>query len=354
VVPLYRTQCGALKIDVLPTKPNVNLMEDEIRSQQWTHGLATLPGMDSRTRIERNRRSLQIALGFIWLIDAVLQYQPYMFTKAFVTVSLQPVAAGNPWIFHRPIVWSDHLMIHHIVLWNALYATIQLLIAIGLFWRPTVRWALGISIVWGIAVWWFAEGFGGIFSGSSPFMGEPGAVILYVLLAALIWPRPAESDNRSVAQSSPLGRFVPETLWAVLWGSFAYYLLIPANRGTQDLYNIVVGMASGEPGWIRSMDSGIATLLNHHGAEFSVVFAVLCVAFAIVILVPSLVRPALVVVLLFSLAVWLVQDFGAMLTSQGTDVNSGPLIALLAWAYWPVARTTRSQVQVKSAQPAIA
>jgi hypothetical protein len=273
-----------------------------------------------------------------------------MFTKAFVTDSLQPVAAGNPWFLYRPIVWADHFMIHHIVLWNALYATIQLVIAIGLFWRPAVRWALGISIVWGIAVWWFAEGFGGIFSGSSPFMGEPGAVILYVLLAVLIWPRPADNDNRSVALSSPLGRFVPETLWVVLWGSFAYFLLLAANRGPQDLHDLVAGMASGEPGWIRSMDSGIATLLNHHGAEVSVVLAVLGVAIAIAIFIPSIVRPALLVALIFSLAVWLVQDFGAILTSQGTDVNSGPLIALLAWAYWPVGRPTQSQVKVESAE----
>lgn len=329
-------------------------MEDEIRSHQRPHGLATLPGMDSRTRIERNRRSLQIALGFIWLIDAALQCQPYMFSKAFVTNSLQPVAAGNPWIFSRPIIWADNFMIHDIVLWNAFYATIQLLIAVGLFWRPAVRWALVISIVWGIAVWWFAEGFGGIFSGSSPFTGEPGAVILYVLLAVLLWPRLVESNDYSVARSSPLGRYAPEALWVVLWGSFGYFFLLAVNRGPQDLHDIVVGMSPGEPEWIRSMNSGIATLLNHRGAEFSVVLAVLCVAVAVAIFVPALVRPALAVVLIFALAVWLVQDFGGILTSQGTDVNSGPLIALLMWAYWPVAKATRSQVQVKSTQPAIA
>lgn len=116
---------------------------------------------------------------------------------------------------------------------------------------------------------------------------------------------------------------------------------------------MVAGMAPGEPGWIRSMDSGIATLLNHHGTEFSVVLAVLCIAIAIAIFVPSLVRPALVAVLVFSLAVWLVEDFGGILTSQGTDVNSGPLLALLAWSYWPVARAVPAQASSQLLQPAL-
>jgi len=331
-------------------------VNDELRStkHRWTQGLTTLLGVDSRTDLERHRRFLQIALGVIWLIDAALQYQPYMFTKAFVTNTLQPVAAGNPWIFYRPMISANNFMIHDIALWNTFYATIQLVIALGLFWRPAVRLALGISIVWGIAVWWFAEGFGAIFSGgATPFMGGPGAVILYVLLAVLLWPRGAERDERSVARSSPLGRLAPEVLWAVLWGSFAYYLLLPANRGPQDLHDMVAGMAPGEPGWIRSMDSGIATLLNHHGTEFSVVLAVLCIAIAIAIFVPSLVRPALVAVLVFSLAVWLVEDFGGILTSQGTDVNSGPLLALLAWSYWPVARAVPAQASSQLLQPAL-
>ena len=40
--------------------------------------------------------------------------------------------------------------------------------------------------------------------------------------------------------------------------------------------------------------------------------------------------------LVFAAVVWLAQVFGGVLTSQGTDVNSGPLIALLAWIFWPL------------------
>jgi hypothetical protein len=33
--------------------------------------------------------------------------------------------------------------------------------------------------------------------------------------------------------------------------------------------------------------------------------------------------------------IWAGQDFGGIFTGAGTDPNSGPLLALLAAAYWP-------------------
>jgi hypothetical protein len=46
-----------------------------------------------------------------------------------------------------------------------------------------------------------------------------------------------------------------------------------------------------------------------------------------------------VIVLAVTVAVvlWLAQGLGGMLTGSGTDPNSGPLLALLALAFWPLA-----------------
>ena len=43
---------------------------------------------------------------------------------------------------------------------NSVFATIQLLLALGIAYRPTVRVALAASIVWALGVWWFGEGLG--------------------------------------------------------------------------------------------------------------------------------------------------------------------------------------------------
>src|SRR5215475_14329866 len=108
------------------------------------------------------RRAIQVTLGVLWLLDAALQFQPYMFTKAFVRDAILSTAAGNPAIVARPIIWAATLMLGHIVVANATFATLQLALALGLFWRTAVRMALAASIVWSLAVWWLGEGFGGV------------------------------------------------------------------------------------------------------------------------------------------------------------------------------------------------
>ena len=134
------------------------------------------------------RRALQLGLAAIWLLDGVLQYQSFMYTKAFGQM-LAGTAAGNPSVIARPINWDATLVEHHLVLINTIFATIQLLIGLGIAFRPTVRLALAASIAWSIGVWWFGEGLGGILNGgASPLNGAPGAVIIYALLAVLLWP----------------------------------------------------------------------------------------------------------------------------------------------------------------------
>jgi hypothetical protein len=90
-------------------------------------------------------RVLQLALAGLWLLDGVLQYQAFMFSKGFSQM-LADTAAGNPGVVGRPIAWS-------------------------------------------LGVWWFGEGLGMVLTGdTSPVNGAPGAVILYALLAVLLWP----------------------------------------------------------------------------------------------------------------------------------------------------------------------
>src|SRR5262249_60191946 len=82
------------------------------------------------------RRAIQVTLGVLWLLDAALQFQPYMFTKAFVRDVILSTAPGNPAIVARPIIWAANLMLGHIVIANAIFATLQLLLALGLLWLP--------------------------------------------------------------------------------------------------------------------------------------------------------------------------------------------------------------------------
>jgi hypothetical protein len=300
---------------------------------------ARLPQQASPSR--STRRTLQILLGLVWLLDAALQFQPFMFSRAFVTQIIEPVAAGNPAVVAAPILWSAHIMAQHIVLYNAAFAAIQLAIAIGFFFRPTVRLALAASIVWSVFVWWFGEGLGGILTGASPLTGLPGAVILYAFIALLVWPaaEDAGGDGSRLAPAlrGPLGRLVPRLCWLLLWAKFAWYLLMSGNRTPNGISGVFTAAAAGQPGWLRSMETGLASLTAQHGLAISVVLAAACGLAGLGIFVPPLTRTALVLAALLGLAFWVAEGFGGIATGTATDPNSGPLLILLAACFWPPA-----------------
>lgn len=281
------------------------------------------------------RRRVQLLLGVLWLLDAALQYQPYMFSRAFATHVLAPSAAGNPGWVADPVHWAARLTASHPVLLNAAFATVQLLIAIGLFYRRTVKVALLISIGWSLGIWWLGEGVGGLLTGAvSPLAGYPGAVILYALIAILAWPRYADI-GLSIADASPLRRSAAVSLWAVLWLAAAAETIWPSARHT--VANGIRDMADGQPGWLAGINRSVGDAAHGHSVEISIAFTVAFVVIAAAPLFPATAaRATLGAAVLLSLAIWVIaQDLGGILTGSGTDPNSAPVLALLAVCYWP-------------------
>ena len=124
-------------------------------------------------------------------------------------------------------------------------------------------------------------------------MGSPGAVILYAILAVLLWPSKAvsaEADagaaGKTVAEASPLHVVPARLLWIALWAGPTACLLLPANSGPNSLRDMVVGMAPGEPGWMRTVDSGIAAAVAGRGEAVTIVLAAVCLVTAAAGIVP--------------------------------------------------------------------
>jgi len=286
------------------------------------------------------RRALQLALAAIWLLDAVLQYQAFMYTKGF-TQMIAGTAAGNPSVIARPITWDATLVEHHLVLINSIFATIQLLIGLGIAFRPTARLALAASVAWSLGVWWFGEGLGGVLSGAaSPLNGAPGAVIIYALLAVLLWPADWNIPAPFTAARA-VGAQVARGLWLVLWLSLAYFALTPANRAPQGINGMIAGMESGNPGWLAALDRGAASLVSGQGLAASIVLAVALILIAAGVYLPApAARGTLVLAIVVALVIWVFGEaFGTIMTGGGTDPNSGPLLVLLALSYWPLKAT---------------
>jgi hypothetical protein len=261
-----------------------------------------------------------------------------MFTKAFGQM-LAGTAAGNPGFIARPITWSAGIIGHHPVPVNTAFATIQLLLALGIAWRPALKATLAASVVWAVAVWWLGEGLGEVLNAAaSPVSGAPGAVIIYALLAVLLWPSDRQAEAPFTAARA-VGANAARALWLVLWASLAYFSLIPGNRA---LHDMVAGMADGEPGWLAGLDNGAARLLAHQGLTVSIALAVVFALIALAVFAPApALRTAVVAAVLVATVIWLFgENLGEMFTGSATDPNSGPLLALLALACWP-ARTAR-------------
>jgi hypothetical protein len=308
------------------------------------------------------RRWLQLGLAALWLLDGVLQYQSAMFTRAFSQM-LGGTAAGNPAVIADPISWAARIIEHNPTTTNVAFASIQLALGLGIAWRRSVRLALAGSIVWSVAVWWLGEGLGGVLTGgASPVNGAPGAVVLYALLAVLLWPAAggrASGNGTGRGRASgigagrgragggraggfvaarPLGARAARAVWLALWGSLACFAVLAANRTAQGLHDMIAGLAAGEPGWLASVNRGAASLVAHRGLAASVVLAVVLFAIAAGIFLPApAVRVTVVLAVVVSAAIWVVgQDLGTILARGATDVNSGPLLMLVALAYWPV------------------
>jgi hypothetical protein len=285
----------------------------------------------------------------MWLLDGLLQYQPFMYTSAFGQM-LAGTADGNPAVIGRPITWQAGLVGDHLVLLNTIFATSQLLLGLGIAIRPTVRAALAVSVAWSLGVWWFGEGLGGVLSGrASPLNGAPGAVILYALLAVLLWP----SDRGTPAPftaARAVGTHVAQALWLILWLSLASFAVTPANRAPQAVSGMISAMENGQPGWLAGLIRGAASLVAGADLAASVALALALAVVAVGVVLPApAARAALLLDIVIAVAIWVfAQAFGGILAGGATDPNSGPPLVLLALAYWP-ARTAGRPVPREAA-----
>ncbi|HET9058354.1 MAG TPA: hypothetical protein VFN61_00410 [Acidimicrobiales bacterium] len=148
-------------------------------------------------------------LAGLWLLDGLLQCQPYMFTAKFASDVLAPSASGQPGWVSGPVLWSARMVGAHPLAVGIVFALAQLLLAVMIFFPRTARLGLYGSIAWAMGVWFFGEGLGGLVSGQGNLLtGFPGAASVYVLVAVVIL---AAERSRSLASAVVRGG------WLLVW-----------------------------------------------------------------------------------------------------------------------------------------
>jgi hypothetical protein len=299
-------------------------------------------------RPARLQRALRIVLGLLWILDAALQFQPFMFTKSFVDANIVANATGQPTVVSWIITNVGHFLLPHIAVWNTFFAVIQLVIGVGLLFGRTARPALALSFAWVLGVWVFGEGLGMILTGTATALtGAPGSVLMYGLIGLMAWPRSEERANAgapaptgvasSAAGQGLGGAATAVAVWSGYWVLAAVLFLLPDNRTQTSITSAIVGMAPGTPGWFSHFLTSFGDFFKSSGTESAWVLALASLVIGLGPLVVRRIEPFLVAGGVLAAILWVTGQgwLGGIFSGSGTDPNTGPLVVLLALAMVP-------------------
>ena len=280
------------------------------------------------------RRGVQVTLGVVWLVDAALQLQPFMFTSGLARQVLAPAGADQPAFVAAPIDVVARLIAEHPAPLNAGFALVQMALGVGFLLPRLVRPAIVGTLAWSAGIWWFGEGLGGLATEHASLVtGAPGAVLLYAVLAAVVWP--ANADRRSGTARVAVARWFPAA-WAFLWIGGAVLQMLPGRAGTAALADQIGGMEGmgGMPGWLSRLHEGAGAALSTagNGPFISLVAVMALVGVGGLASRPWRTASAVTGAVLATVFWVLGQNMGELYSGHATDPSTGPLIVVMALA----------------------
>jgi hypothetical protein len=280
-----------------------------------------------------SRRSIQTVLALIWVLDGALQFQAFMYGKGFIQL-LQGLTAGQPGWVASSVNQGAATMESHQAIFNTGAALIQVAIGLGILYKRTTKPAILVSFAWALAVWWFGEAFGMMFMATTPMggapmasalTGAPGAVLLYALIGAMVWPNGRPGGLFGVRGA--------RAVWASLWLVMAWLWLVEA-AGANGIHNAINAAPSGMS-WLSSVQDGFASITKGNGLIFAIILAGLSAAVGIAVARNWRAKEFLILAAVLNLIYWVVgQGFGGIFQGGATDPNAGLLFIVLSYTLY--------------------
>ncbi|MGO8872616.1 MAG: SCO family protein [Acidimicrobiales bacterium] len=309
------------------------------------------------------RRLLRIGFGLLWIFDGLLQLQPGM-PLGLSSAVLQPAASSSPGWVQGVVVVAVRTWSRHPTEAAASAVWIQLGIGVLLLVAPRGRWSRSAGVIsagWGLVVWVFGEAFGGLFApGLTVLFGAPGAALLYVVAGGLVALPDRAWATRTLgrAVTASIGAFLLAMAVLQAWPGRGFWQgTVHGSSGT--LAGMVRQMAAiPQPSALASSIRWFGSFAGSNGASVNLVVVVVLAAVGLAFVSGRLVEPALVTLVMFGVADWLlVEDLGVW-GGTGTDPNSMvPLLLLAVGGYLATVRipvTAGVVTEVPVAAPPVA
>ena len=294
-----------------------------------------------------SRKRLRQLLGLLWLIDGLLQLQPQMFTMNMVNGIMKPMLNGQPAPVETSLSWIVQVTTQNLTLVNLTIAIVQVIIGISLITGRGVKVALLVSIVWAFIVWYGGEGMSMLLTGqASALTGAPGAVLLYALLALVVYPlSPTTNPDEGGILSRKQLRWALAIFWIFMaalqaqpywWQPGQISQVVNAMVGFGGLNGVLVDPLLR---WLSNVTSSSEIPLN-----IALIVVFLALDAGLLFIENRHIRPVLVTSIVVSLVIWYgAEAFGMIMTGMATDFNSGLLLVVMALACWPLAQARISQ-----------
>lgn len=288
---------------------------------------------EGRDRPPAGRRLLWYGLATLTLGASVLQIHPALVAVSYPQVmDLLRFSHQPSWL--RPLVSATARFWVSDALWNNILSVI-LQASIGLLLLAGDRWlgrvGLALATLWGLVLWVFWEGFGGIFSGIGGVAGAPGAGLLYAVIAALLFV-PARVFERKGA----------EWLRSILTGFFLLTAIAQALPGSGLWMSGGLGMVSGEmPGHPWRHPPGTSFLLHSaaaHPLEWNAIFILVPAALGISTWILGASKWTLSAALAWAAFTWWFGQALGFVSAAGLEIGVSPFIALLSWAHFAASK----------------
>ena len=159
-----------------------------------------------------------------------------------------------------------------------------------------------------------------------PLTGAPGAVLLYALIGAIVWPNERPGGLLGVRGA--------RTAWAAMWLVMAWLWLLAPSSSANAIHNAINAAPSGMS-WLSSVQNGFASITKGNGLVFAIILSAASAAIAIAVAVNWRAKEFLILAAVLSLIFWVVgQGFGGIFAGGATDPNAGLLFIVLSYTLY--------------------